>query len=147
MAFLFLVCVLSMVLFLLVLASPLPRLKQDENAIISTLSGEHEKVARYTLLTSRLGEVTNIMNKRTRMKETISLFRSQVPDDAQITTLSIDQKTVKLTASSSSLESLQTYLAFLTEQVEKNIILHSLKVNNLSLTQDGYTLEVTITLL
>ena len=142
-----LVVLFSVGLFLLVIASPLPGLKEEENALVASLSSQHEKVVQQTIVTTRLQETRSIINKRAKMREIIALFRNELPEGVTIQVFTIDENVINLQASSSSLTQIETYLASLQSLVTDTKSLQMVQVNSLSLADTGYELVITATVL
>lgn len=141
-----LVVLLSMSLFFLVLASPLPQLKEQEDTLVASLATEHTTIAQYTLLTMRLNEIRTVTNKRMKMKETVTLFRTELPSDVTIKSMAIEDNVIRMRATSLSLKSLQNYLETLKKYVKESKSLQLVRMNSLTLTDEGYELDVTATL-
>ncbi len=141
------VVLLSMALLLMVIASPLPSLKEDENGLLSSLSTQHAKVAQHTLLISRLNEIRVIINQRAKVQEILALFHNDLPGDVTLQIFSYDEKVVMVQASSVSLESLETYLLALRGKAAERGVIQSVQLNSLTLTTEGYELDVLATTL
>lgn len=140
------VVLLSMALFFLVIASPLPTLKEQENELLSSVSTNNDLFAQHTLLTNRIRDIESIRNKRMNMRETLRLFREDLPEDVTIQTLAIEENVVRIQAHSLSLESLETYSSSLSQRVVDSKTLSLVQVKSLILADDGFVLDVTATL-
>lgn len=141
-----LVVLLSMALFFLVLASPLPSLKKEENELVSRLSANQEMIARHTLLTSRIRSIQVILNKRMNIRETIQMFRDVAPEDVTLISIEVEENIIRIHASSLSLESLQSYVTSLSTYITETKVLKFIKVNSIVLADDGFILDLTATL-
>ncbi len=102
--------VMSVSVFLLVLASPLPRLKQEENTLLESLSRQHEKITKQTLIVNRLDEISQIVTKRPKFRDFMLIFTKDIPKELEIASLEVEQKTLKITLETKSLPSLDTYI-------------------------------------
>ncbi|GIW61791.1 MAG: hypothetical protein KatS3mg089_0643 [Patescibacteria group bacterium] len=102
--------VLSVSVFLLILASPLPRLKNEENALLDSLSRQHEKITKQTLIVNRLDDISQIVTKRPKFRDFIITFTKDIPQDLEITLLEVEQKTLKITIETKDLASIGAYI-------------------------------------
>src|SRR5690348_625617 len=74
-----LVAFCSMVLFLLIAFSPLPKLQKQEQDASQTMSQYHVDVAKLDLVNDRLGTTAEIINKRNNYDQVLAAVRSQMP--------------------------------------------------------------------
>lgn len=107
--FLFLVGALSIILFLLLIASPLPRLKSTEDSLTTSLKQLNDKLVKQTLLTSRLTDISLITAKRSQYGDDLQALRDQLPIGVEIINFSVEKKDASITLSSTSLQDLETY--------------------------------------
>lgn len=141
------VVLLSMALFLLVVASPLPGLKEDENVLLNSLKTQHAKIAQHTLLTARLSDVRVIISQRAKVKEILELLHKDLPGDVTLQVFSYDEKVVRVQAVSVSLESLEAYLLTLRGIATEKGLIQSIQMNSLTLTGAGYEMDILATTL
>lgn len=106
---LFLVGAVSIVLFLLLIASPLPGLKSTEQSLIQSLTQSHEKLLKQTLLSRRLSDISLITAKRSHYGDDLKELRNQLPKGAEIIAFSVEKKDASITVKSESLQDLETY--------------------------------------
>lgn len=106
---LFLVGTVSIVLFLLLIASPLPQLKSTEQSLTGSLTQSHEKLLKQTLLTGRLRDISLITAKRSHYGDSLQALRNELPKGAEITAFSVEKKDMSITVTSQSLQDLENY--------------------------------------
>jgi Tfp pilus assembly protein PilN len=138
----------SVVAFLLVLASPLPGLKQQEKALLADLSASDGKILKLSLVAQRLSEITTIMNKRTKADSTMELFRKDVPATATLSSFTLNQKVVTLTLSTQDLDDIETYSRALVALTKEKKIVSSVVLTGVSVGgNQPFEANYTITLL
>lgn len=133
---LFFICGLSIVFFLFVIASPLTSLKQEEKALIQTLSGSKEKIVQHTLLITRLTEVEAITKKRSQYDTVLKTVRSVLPGEAEIGEFTAEKKNAQISVSSSSLEDIELTFSKLKSLVQTNNTFSQVFMNSLSTSVD-----------
>lgn len=106
---LFLVGVVSIILFVLLIASPLPQLKSTEQSLTTSLTQSHEKLLKQTLLSGRLGDISLITTKRSHYGDDLEGLRNELPAGSEITAFSVEKKDMSITVTSQSLQDLETY--------------------------------------
>lgn len=138
----------SVVAFLLVLASPLPSLKQQEKSLLADLSTNDSKILKLTLISQRLSDITTIMNKRAKADSTMELFRKDVPQSATIENFSLNQKIVTMTLSTQDLTDVETYNKALVALTKEKRIVNKVVLTGISM-GESHPIEAnyTITLL
>lgn len=109
-ALLFLVAVSSIGLFFINSQSPLSSLKKEEEDLESSLSLYNEKTMRFFILKERLRYISDIVSRRPYFNETLDFVLKDAPKDVKINNLSLDKKSLTLTASSPSISSVDTFL-------------------------------------
>jgi len=104
-----LVSVLSVVLFLLEIFSPLPKLQKDEQTLSQTLSASHEKILRQTLLSLRLTDIAGIVSKRSTYGVLVETLTKALPKGMTINSFSVEKTDFEMTVSADNLDDLQEY--------------------------------------
>lgn len=132
-AILIFIALMSMLLFVVRLNSPLTSLKKEEAVLLSNISLLHEKTARLLLLKNRLKEISEIRSKRISLDQTISKVTAIIPSEMTIDLLSVDKTTVAITASSGSLATINQFLDSLVESVTTQKVFKKITLQNLSL--------------
>lgn len=133
---LFLVAASSIVLFLLVIASPLPSLAQKQKSLEDTLKTSHDKIVNLTLASIRLSDIKSIFSKRSHYGDYLKALRDILPTGVEMTEFTVNKESIAITVSSSSLESLETYFLSLSALVEKGALYQKVYVNILEAVKD-----------
>ena len=107
---LILVVLCSLIIFILDLSVPLANIKKNEETTLSNLSVLHGKLAKLYLINDRITYISDIEAKRKNYVNTIQTITDKLPAAMKINSLSIDQKTLVLTASGQSLLDVDTFL-------------------------------------
>lgn len=97
-------------LFFLILASPLPELRNQENAAALKLRELRNTSAKHAIIRERLGGIEKIISKRPVLDKIVTQIRSQLPEGVTIDDLRIDEESATVTVSSSSLLSLNSFI-------------------------------------
>lgn len=145
-SFLSVVALISVIVFILVLASPLPKLKEEEASLASQLNADQAKITKHILLSKRLTEASTIIEKRSQYDDTLELFEKDLPASVVLAGFNADENIIKLRLSSSTLDGLQTYMdtlsAFPKSKLAKTVSLSSLVTDE----TQGFIVNVTIEL-
>lgn len=134
-----LVSLFSIVLFLLVLSSPLPSLNKQKDTLVASLSKSHEVILQQTLLSTRLNEADKIIKNRSDFSSLIALFEKGLPEDAVIEQVSVEKKIVNFTFSAKNLNDITTYLDGLKANVKQKKSFENVFVVSLTAVQSGTT--------
>lgn len=139
----------SVLLFFLKLQSTLPSLQREKNMLLTNLTLLSQKSAKLLLMKNRLNEVAIIEKKRQRLDELIGSVLEGVPVGVSLGSLNIDKKTVLITASSSSLSSVNIFLDRLVDKVVKGKIFSKITLDGLSVDSKAnrYIIALTLELL
>lgn len=138
---LFAVAGISIVVFLLVLASPLPQLKEQESTLLNNLSLVHPKILQQVLIVSRLQDINVLLVKRARVDEQITLLTKDIPPELLVSSMHTDKELVSLTLNSPTLAAIDSYSNTLTALVEAKKVVKTVTLSSLTLTP-GASYEV-----
>ncbi len=111
--FLFLVTLVSMTFFLLVVASPLTSLKQEELQQNQLLTQSEEKIRKQTLLTMRMNDISTIVAKRSQFDQILYELIQKLPDGVIIKEFTAEKKQLALSVQSSNSKDIETYMGSL----------------------------------
>jgi D-alanyl-D-alanine dipeptidase len=111
-AFSMLTCVsaLSIAFFLLVSFSPLPALRQQENAQLSQMQTLAKKKGVLLVVHDRLTAISKLLATRSDIATLIQNMDQNLSGSTRLTSFSIDKKLVKLQVESSSLSDMDAFL-------------------------------------
>lgn len=147
---LFLTSLSSVALFILNSQSPIPSLKEEEKKILKQFSTVDGKIAKILIVQDRIGTVNTIINSRKKENQDnyhlIELIMQKVPQGVNINSLSFDKEQINLSVSTSSLNSVDTFLENLTKLVNgkrdfKKAVLKGLSFNG-NANKYGFSLEI-----
>lgn len=144
---LFIVSVSSVILFLSIALSPLPKLKQQELAAKNTLAYYNEQIIKMKLLQDRVQSINSILSKRTLYDKQIELIQSKIPHELNLESLTIEKNKVSVTVSSNSLSVIDTFMSNLKHATEESNDFSRIIINNFSRKDNnkGYLLTVNMT--
>ncbi|HVZ58761.1 MAG TPA: hypothetical protein VG935_03365 [Patescibacteria group bacterium] len=149
----FLVAGVSMMFFLLLLASPLPELQKTESDLTAQLSQSHDKILKQTLLSIRLTDIAQITAKRSAYGDDLASLRADLPASTTITDFAVEKNQVTMSLRASNLEDLQTYFDNLNTLAKKKKVLSQAFLNSLEadVDKDGqvvdFSASISLTLL
>ena len=118
---LFTVSFSSIVLFILIALSPLPSLQQREKSEMRRLSFFSEMILKIQLTKERLTNVDNILQKRPVYSKSLKSIKDILPQGAIIEGVSLNEKALSITITSSSLSSLDKFIKTITEKESDNV--------------------------
>ncbi len=109
----------SIALFFFIALSPLPSVQQEEQKSLATLSQYHPDIAKLLLIDDRVKGSETLLAKRSDFDLTLDKIKNKMPAGTSITGLSMDSQEISITVTSSSLESLDTFLSNLITATEE----------------------------
>jgi Tfp pilus assembly protein PilN len=145
---LFLVSTASVILFILVAISPLPKLQEQQRSLEQTLSTSKTDIAKLAYVNERTDTINQILTKRQSLDQTLGLIESKLPGDVHIAAIRADKNVVTVTATGKSLQSLDTFLNGLLSFVKAKSAFSQATMTELaSDDQDGvYSMTINIVL-
>lgn len=107
---LFLVSTASVILFILVAISPLPKLQQQQHSLELTLAESKKDIAKLAYVNERSASIKTILTRRQSLETTLGLIESKLPSGARVTALRADKNIITVIVTSKSLQSLDEFL-------------------------------------
>lgn len=143
-AFLFIVVLFSLAVFIGKLASPLPALKTQEQSLLAGLSATSTKIASLLTVHDRLGQIQGILTNRIDHAKMIELLISRLPATSDITGISVDKEKLTVTIVTSDLSAIDSYFNDLNGLVSKEKIFKRVVLENLILDKSAgqYSLSI-----
>ncbi|MBP6882524.1 MAG: hypothetical protein KBC15_03145 [Candidatus Levybacteria bacterium] len=144
---------LSVILFLLVVSSPLPAIKKQQEAIVASLSNSHDVILKQSLLNTRLSDIQEIIKNRSNFEGLITVFEKGLPKSAVITQLTVERNTVNVTFTANDLDEITKYLDGLKAKARQKQTFKEVYLVSLNALQDenfgvkAFVAELTVTLL
>lgn len=143
---LFFVSVLSVILFILIVFSPLPELKKQENNTRAILSQSRRDIAKLAYIKERTDHITEIIDKRSEFDKTMEQLLSVTPPDVEINKMVLKDNTVSVTIISESLESVDQYLNQVIKLSEEKKEFSNVTLTSFSAIESSNTFLVSISL-
>jgi Tfp pilus assembly protein PilN len=116
---LFIVSVSSVILFIMVSLSPLPELKRQEESLRLTLSQSSTDIAKLALLNERAESIGTLLDQRKSYEQILGLLQDKLPNNAEITSIRVEQQNLIITVESRSLTALDSFINGLVGYVEE----------------------------
>jgi len=146
---LFIVSASSVIIFLLIALSPLPSLQKKEKNALKVLSAHHADMAKLEVTKERLSISSAIINKRNDFSVSLQKIIEKMPAGISINAIKMKDKNVSITALSSSLSSLETFLDNLTKASDQKKDFASVAIKEYSALsgQSTFTLKIDLIIL
>lgn len=147
-ALLFLVGVLSVVIFLLNLSSPINSIKVQQDAVLASITASQEKAVKIAIVNERVSSILKIYKERSDYTEILDLALSSVTGGIRMSGLNIDKSSVAITVFSTSLLSLNNFLNSIIDSANQNSKVNSVSMESLSASDasGAYTMSIKINL-
>lgn len=145
---LFIVASFSIMLFLVITFSPLPRLKLEEERLIATLnSGENrEKMDKYYFINARLTDIDNLLSKRPEIVSSYELIESIFTPSMRINFLDISETATTFSVSSPNLAEVEEAVVTLSEEAKNDNDISSLTLSSIAYDAKENMYEMTVTI-
>lgn len=129
-----LVALVSVLLFILTITTPVSSVKKDQEQTLSNISSLNEKLVKYSLINDRLSNISDILKTRKDYANISALMLDKLPVDLAVESLVIEDKTLSLTVSGTSLTLIDSFIKEIVvlgdkETVIKNLVIQSLTTN------------------
>lgn len=135
---------LSLIIFLLIQIVNTSAVKREQNKIIKKISQFQDVGAKLFILNNRVDSIEKVLERRIELSKVISRLLTKIPSRLFIEDLEVDDKTVTLTAQSTSLFAIGELINNLTDMVRKKEIISSLILNTLLFDESKNSYQVSI---
>jgi len=122
-----------MTFFLLVVASPLTSLKQEELKQNQILTQSEDKIRKQTLLILRMNDISTIVAKRSVFDQILKAFISKLPKGVRIKEFTAEKKQVTLTVQSSNSKDIEVYMDLLGQMVSAKTYLSRVFLDSIAI--------------
>lgn len=135
---------LSLVIFLLIQIINVSAILREQNEIIKKIAKLQNKQAKLFALNNRIGNIEKVLEKRIDLSKVTGGILAKIPSGLFIEDLEVDDKTITLTVSSTSLLEIGELINNLTDMVRKKEIINSLILNTLIFDESKNSYRVSI---
>jgi len=148
-SFLTIIVLCAVIIFIISTQFSLSSIKRDQNAAIFGISQLKSKAGKLLIVNDRIKGITEILNKRKDYSIVSNSLLGLIPQGVVVKAFSLDKDSVKISVSSSSLSSINTFLNALVsfssqKKIIRNLVMEGIIVN----TKTGqYTLSIGATIL
>jgi hypothetical protein len=143
-AVLFSTSAISIILFILILLSPLPALKKQEENSLAQLAQSHPDVAKLLLVEDRLKSSNAIISKRTNFDELLNKVLAKIQNGLVDTALNLNKEKLTVTVTSNSLQNLDLFLNNLVTSVDKKEDFSKITLVNFITNETGNQFTLTV---
>ena len=134
----------SLFIFLLIQIINPSSIKKEQNDVIEKISQFQNKQAKLFILNNRIDNIEKILQNRRDLAKVTSFLLAKIPGRLFIEDLEIDDKTVVITAYSTSLSAIGELINNLTETVRKKEIISSLTLSTLVFDEGKNSYQVSL---
>lgn len=145
-AVLFIVCLASVVLFVLILASPLPSLRQKEEQLFLALNNQNSKIQKVIFVDKQLGHIEKIMEERSDLPEILQEVMASAPSGLVFETYAANANLFEVSIEGQSLSEIQEFIDSLAALSKEKKIYQNIAVSELSLVSATGTYKVRVTM-
>lgn len=144
--FFILICFFSVSTLFLNKNSSIDSLENEKSVLLKNISANSEKISKYLFVNTRLKDINDVIVKRRYMDQTLDLIIKEIPDGISVNSVKVDKKTLTLTASSTSLQTLNIFIDSLVGIVSENKVFNQIILDGLSLDNKRgyYTLSINL---
>lgn len=144
-AFLAVFTLASIILFILLQASPLASLRQEEERLSLALNAQNEKMQNEVLINNQLSYIQEILTNRSDLPEVVGAVVSIMPPSATISSYQTTNGLIEMTIQSSSLTDLEKFFDELTTLSQGGDIYSEVVISNISMSTIGrYSFMITM---
>lgn len=136
---------ISLFLFLLIQIINPSGIKKEQNDIREKISQFQNREAKLFVLNNRINNIDKILQKRIDLGKVTNALLIKTPGRLFIEDLEVDDKTVVMTAQSTSLSAIGELINNLTDMVRKKEIISSLTLGTLVFDESKNSYQVSIT--
>jgi hypothetical protein len=140
------VCLVSVVLFVMIVASPLPGLRQKEEELFLALNSQNSKIQRIVFVDKQLGHVEKVIETRSGLPETLGKVMSSAPSSLLVETFAATNNQLEIVIESQSLSDIQEFIDGLTLLAGNKEIYQNISISELSLVPATGTYQVRVTM-
>jgi len=141
---LFVVVVSAVSVFFLILSSPLPTLRKQENTALKKLETLRPQSSRLFLLRERLAKIDKILTSRPAFDKSFARIEQEALEGILLERIRITEQTFSLTFSSTSLATINQFIANIENLRKEDALFSSLLLSQLTYNKDSQKYAVTI---
>lgn len=143
-----LIVVASVSLFFLILSSPLPSLRNQENSTRNKLREYDATSGKYFVVRERLGVISSILEERIAYEDFIRRIQEFMPPGTEIEEIQAEGNLLSVTVSSTSLLPLQSFIESMNSLKQDESLFSGIKLSTLRYDEETsrYSVEVQATL-
>ena len=135
---------ISAVIFLLIVFSPLSSLKTQASKLTDALSQKQALIAQHAVIENRLDSIDTVLKQRAGLASLLSVVLQATPPDITISSLSLENSGVHITFSTPSLDVGDLFLQNLIAQVGGDKKFSRLVLNNISFDNNSHAYLLTL---
>lgn len=144
--FILVIGLLSVLVFILNISSPLGKIKQQEDSILSQITAQQDRAAKLAIINERITTVSKIYKQRPDYNYILNLILTKKTDNTKLVGMDLGESSVTVSLSSSSLLTLNNFLNSIIDSSKKSEKINSVFLDSLSVSQtsSSYTMAVKI---
>lgn len=135
---------IPIVIFLLIQATNVSSIKKEQADITAKISEFQDRETKLSIAENRISNISEILEKRKDLFKAMNGILLQTPDRLLIRDIEISDKSVIMTAQSTSLDAIGEFINNLTDMVRKKEVISSLTLNSLMFEEGKNSYEISI---
>ncbi len=136
--------ILSLIIFLMIQVVNIAGIKKEQQEIIKEMSKFQDRRAKIFVLNNRIDNIEKVLERKIDLSQVTSTLLAKTPSRLFIEDLEVDNKTVIMTAQSTSLFAIGELINNLTDMVRKKEIINSLTLNALVFDESKSSYQISI---
>lgn len=134
----------SIILFILLQASPISSLREEQEQLSAALNTQNQKIQNEILINNQLDYVGEILGSRSDLSDIMSVILSVLPPTISISSYQSANGIIEMTLQSSSLIDLENFFDQITALSQAGDVYKKIIVSNISVSPSGsYTFTIT----
>jgi Tfp pilus assembly protein PilN len=135
---------LSVMIFILVLQSPLSQTQDEEKRLITQLTSSSNKIARNVIIQERLSSIVTILKTRNSYEKNINVILGGLPQELKISKMDVETKKIEISGTTVSITAANTFFANLIALQNKKDTIKSVTLKSFALQGNNGTYSYTV---
>lgn len=127
------IALISILAFIVTTQIPLDRIKSEQSQTLNQISAHSGKLSNYFLIKDRVSNINSLLSSRTDYTRSIDSIFSVIPEDMRVESMSVEDKTIEMEVSSSSLQSIDQVINSIISMGLEGKVIKSVKLESITL--------------
>lgn len=135
---------ISLILFLTIQSVDVSSVKKEQNNVLQQISKFQDRQAKLFVVENRINNVSEILEKKKDLSSAVTGLLKNIPSGLIVDAMEIDSNSVSITAKSSSLSTIGSFIINLTDMVRKKEVISSLTISSLIYDENNAFYQVSV---